>query len=119
MTDEQKLEIRQQLLAQREEMLREVQEHRASDSSEALDADQDPGDRAERELERELDHRVRLDDQNLIAKIDNALLRLDAGAYQSCEACGAVIPLERLLAKPSVSLCVACQEAKELAWLKS
>lgn len=53
------------------------------------------------------------DDVNLLAKIELALARLEEGTYDRCARCGGPIPEERLLAKPSVSLCVMCQEEKD------
>lgn len=61
----------------------------------------------------EVNDRIVEDDLNLLQKIDLALRRLEAGTYDQCANCGDAIPLERLLAKPSVSLCVACQELKD------
>ena len=56
-------------------------------------------------------------DENLLEKINLALSRLDDGTYGICAECEGEIPLERLEAKPAVSLCTACQEAKErLQW---
>ena len=53
------------------------------------------------------------DELNLLRKVEFALKRLDAGTYELCDRCGAAIPLERLMAKPAVSLCLACQGAKD------
>lgn len=50
---------------------------------------------------------------NLLEKIDLAFARLEDGTYHQCADCGAEIPMERLKAKPTVSLCVGCQEKKE------
>ena len=61
----------------------------------------------------EVNDQIVEDDLNLLQKIDLALSRLEAGTYEECANCGDVIPLERLLAKPSVSLCVPCQELKD------
>ncbi len=55
---------------------------------------------------------VRSDDQ-LVQKITLALKQIDDGTYGQCSGCGAEISIERLEAKPSVSLCTACQEKKE------
>ena len=60
-----------------------------------------------------VDDRIAGDDGNLIDKIDLALERLEAGTYDVCAQCGGKIPLGRLEAKPSASLCVTCQAAKE------
>ena len=61
----------------------------------------------------EVDDQLAEDDRNLVEKIDFALRRLEAGTYGQCTGCGAEIPLARLEAKPSVSLCIACQEKKD------
>ncbi|MBJ7595137.1 MAG: TraR/DksA C4-type zinc finger protein [Candidatus Dormibacteraeota bacterium] len=43
-----------------------------------------------------------------VKEIDQALARLDAGAYGLCEVCGGPIPGERLRAIPWAALCVPC-----------
>ena len=55
---------------------------------------------------------VRSDDQ-LVQKINLALKQIEDGTYGKCSSCGAAISIERLEAKPSVSLCTTCQEKKE------
>ena len=52
-------------------------------------------------------------DENLLEKIEFALSRIDDGTYVTCVRCGTSIPVERLEAKPAVSLCVRCQDEKE------
>lgn len=47
--------------------------------------------------------------------IDEALARLEAGAYGSCERCKRPIPPERLRAIPWVVRCLDCQRAQEAA----
>jgi DnaK suppressor protein len=49
----------------------------------------------------------------LLEKIQHALDRIDDGSYGICEACNEEIPSARLEAKPSVSLCLVCQERHE------
>ena len=63
----------------------------------------------------EVEDQLAEDDRNLVEKIDFALRRLDAGTYGRCTGCGRDIPIARLQAKPSVSLCIACQEEKDAA----
>ena len=45
------------------------------------------------------------------AAVDNALGRLSAGTYGTCEGCGTRIPLARLRALPEATVCVACKRA--------
>jgi|SRR4051794_2885561 DnaK suppressor protein len=43
-----------------------------------------------------------------IAEVDDALRRVDAGAYGVCEGCGRPIAAERLAARPFARHCIAC-----------
>jgi len=61
----------------------------------------------------EVDASVAESEIHLAKKVHHALERISEGTYGICEACGVAIPEARLEAKPSVSLCVACQEQHE------
>lgn len=61
----------------------------------------------------EVDASVAESEINLAGKIHHALERIAAGTYGICEGCGIAIPEARLEAKPSVALCVSCQELHE------
>ena len=50
-----------------------------------------------------------------LARIDDALHRLEAGRYGSCDECGEDINSARLRALPFADLCRDCQEAIERA----
>ena len=50
---------------------------------------------------------VREGEQHLV-DIDDALARLDAGSYGTCERCGSPIPEGRLEARPTTRHCVGC-----------
>ncbi len=52
-------------------------------------------------------------ESKLLGKIDLALSKIKKGSYGICDFCGEEIPLERLEAKPSVSLCRVCQAEHE------
>ena len=43
-----------------------------------------------------------------LADVERALEKLDEGTYGLCDGCGALIPEERLKARPWMSLCVTC-----------
>jgi RNA polymerase-binding transcription factor DksA len=43
-----------------------------------------------------------------LADIDEALRRLEAGAYGICERCGRPIPADRLAVRPFARTCVGC-----------
>jgi len=103
--------IRKQLLADRERIVTEWQDHRSLTST--GDDPVDLVEQAEQITSESVDRRIVEDDVHLLRKIDFALQRIDAGTYQQCEECGAAIPIGRLMAKPSASLCLACQEMKD------
>ena len=50
-----------------------------------------------------------------IRQVDHALDLMRAGMYGLCERCGRPIPLERLDAEPSATLCVDCQRLQDAA----
>jgi len=52
-------------------------------------------------------------ESNLLAEIDAALGRLEAGGYGICARCGIEIPEARLVATPTVQTCIGCQEEIE------
>jgi len=105
--------FRAQLIAQRERVLLEVENHGSFPELEDGDDGMDPEEQAVRATDDLVEARLIEDRGNLLQKIDLALYRLESGTYQLCENCGKTIPKERLRAKPSVSLCVACQEEKD------
>jgi len=43
-------------------------------------------------------------------QVAHGLERIESGEYGKCEKCGTEIPLERLEALPSASLCVSCKQ---------
>src|SRR6266446_1460359 len=46
--------------------------------------------------------------QAMLVDVDAALVRMDEGTYGICARCGAIIPQERLEARPWTTLCVRC-----------
>ena len=48
-----------------------------------------------------------------LVRIDEALVRVDAGEYGSCLDCAGEIPRGRLHAQPFAVRCLACQERRE------
>ncbi|WP_120716653.1 RNA polymerase-binding protein DksA [Tsuneonella amylolytica] len=73
----------------------------------------DLNDRASSETDWGIELRTRDRQRKLIAKIDAALRRLDAGEYGFCEVTGDPIGLKRLVARPVATMTVEAQEAHE------
>ena len=107
----QKERFRKLLLDQRDQVVAGID---GEDPAENQDL-RDPEELATLITRTEVNDQLIEDDLNLLQKIDFALRRLEEGNYDQCARCGNAIPLERLLAKPSVSLCVPCQEEKDAA----
>jgi DnaK suppressor protein len=79
----------------------------------------DPTDRAALESDRNFTLRIRDRERKLIAKIDEALRRLEDGTYGVCEECGEMIGTARLKARPVTTLCIECKSAQEIGEKKS
>ncbi len=70
-------------------------------------------DRASSETDWGIELRTRDRQRKLVAKIDSALRRIDAGEYGYCEVTGDPIGLRRLIARPVATMTVEAQEAHE------
>lgn len=73
----------------------------------------DLADRASSETDRAIELRARDRQRKLIAKIDEALGRIEDGSYGYCEETGEPISLRRLEARPIATLSVEAQERHE------
>ena len=56
---------------------------------------------------------LRLNQENVLARIDEAFRRMDDGTYGICERCGREIGFARLEAEPYANLCINCQRVVE------
>jgi RNA polymerase-binding transcription factor len=104
--------FRMKLLAWRTELLQESNETLRNLQSESL-AVPDMADRATKETDRSLELRTRDRQRKLIAKIDEALRRIDEGTYGYCEETDEPISLRRLEARPIATLSLEAQERHE------
>jgi DnaK suppressor protein len=73
----------------------------------------DPADRATAESNRNFELRIRDRERKLLAKIKEALERIENGTYGICESCDEEISIKRLEARPVTTLCVKCKTAQE------
>jgi len=104
--------FRQKLLRWRGELLREADGTLASLSEGGI-READITDRASVETDRALELRTRDRARKLIAKIDQALARVENGSYGFCEETGEPIALKRLEARPIATLSIDAQERHE------
>jgi len=104
--------FRQKLLRWRADLLREADGTLASLSQGGI-READITDRASVETDRALELRTRDRARKLIAKIDQALARMENGSYGFCEETGEPIGLKRLEARPIATLSIDAQERHE------
>ncbi len=99
------LEWRQDLLQESNETLQHLQE--------SSTAEPDLADRASLETDRSLELRTRDRERKLLAKIDEALTRIEEGTYGYCEETMEPISIRRLEARPIATLSIEAQERHE------
>ncbi|MGE0402766.1 MAG: TraR/DksA family transcriptional regulator [Kofleriaceae bacterium] len=114
MTPEQTNEIRTRLQAD----LARLGDHAHSAIEFTMDRDRDRigRDSMDEATEEEVySTQLRLHDREtfLLAKIREAMQRLDAGTLDECEECAEPIGYKRLLARPVTTLCFECKSARE------
>lgn len=73
----------------------------------------DPNDRASLESDRNFELRIRDRERKLIAKMREAIQRIDNGTYGICAGCGGEISEKRLMARPVTTLCIDCKTKQE------
>jgi DnaK suppressor protein len=104
-------DIRRDLERQREAILNETGEvltHRGD-----IEAFPDVSDQASAVVDQNFSMRIRDRERKLLKKIDDALERMDAATYGTCERCSGDIPYKRLKARPVTTLCIECKTIQE------
>ena len=90
----------------------------AGETTEHLRADTvvvpDPADRATIEEEHALELRTRDRERKLLKKIEQSIIRIDAGDYGYCDETGEPIGVARLIARPTANLSLEAQQRREL-----
>lgn len=73
----------------------------------------DPNDRASLEADRNFELRIRDRERKLIAKMQEAIRRIDDGTFGICDDCGGPISEKRLMARPVTTQCIHCKTKQE------
>lgn len=113
--DQKKLDHYRSIL---EEQLRLHTENVREDQADALEAVSDDGvkdsvDMSLQDVNQELALRLGERESQMVADIDQALLRIEEGTYGTCARCGKPIDERRLDALPTARYDAACQAAIE------
>jgi len=105
--------FRKILIAERERIVGNAK--RALSGDVHLDPDDFPDeiDTASSEVNLQFTGRLREREQGLLAKIEAALEKIEAGEYGECVSCGEPIGLKRLEARPVAELCIDCKSEQE------
>ena len=112
MNERQQEYFRRKLLAWKDEILEESRSTIANLQEDTV-ALADLADRATSESDRALELRTRDRQRKLIAKIDDAIRRIEDGSYGYCVETGEPINLARLDARPTATLSLEAQERHE------
>jgi RNA polymerase-binding protein DksA len=107
------LEERKRVAAAIENLHEDHQGSMAEESGEDAVFDNHLADTATETYDRELDYTLEENSEHVLADIDAALKRIEAGTYGVCTNCAKQIPEERLEARPWATLCIDCQRDRE------
>lgn len=109
-------ELKRMLETRRDEILNEVQEKirdvRTEGSAHKVRV-LESGDGSEADIQEDIEFALIQMKAETLGKINEALVRLDEGAYGYCFECGEEINEMRLRALPFAVRCKACEEARE------
>lgn len=107
--------LRRRLASERDELQAQLDAQRMSNDEQATDngVRHHPADEATDVFLREQSLALNNNTADLMAQVDDALARMDAGTYGTCDRCGREIGAERLEAKPYATLCIECQSIVE------
>ena len=101
------------------EQLRQHSELARGNQADALeiaandDGVKDVADQSVKDVSQEIEYRLSERESQLVADIDQALLRIDEGSYGVCARCGKDIPERRLDALPTARYDAECQSIIE------
>jgi DnaK suppressor protein len=105
--------IKDMLLKMREDLVHEIARRSKATTEPGAQDIGDVLDSVSEERTRELDMILTDREKRKLLQIDDALDRIDDGAYGQCEECGVKIPRARLKVLPFAKFCVECQEKNE------
>ena len=105
--------LRQRLVQQKQEIISMYQQDVRAGQESADDGTEDIVDRANNSYNRELMFSLSDTERQMLLQVEEALRRIDEGAYGRCANCGREINVLRLQAVPWARFCIDCQELAE------
>jgi DnaK suppressor protein len=105
-------ERKREILAEVHEKIRDV---RSENSFGKMNEVLDSGESSEADIQEDIEFALIQMKAETLSKINEALARLEEGAYGYCFECGQEISQQRLRALPFAVRCKDCEEAKEVA----
>ena len=112
-------ELKRMLDERRKEILSEVQgrirDQRESDAWGKVNEVLDAGESSEADIQEDIEFALIQMKAETLTKINDALHRLEEGAYGYCADCGGEISDKRLRALPFAVRCKECEEGREMA----
>ncbi len=119
MTQSRYEDLKEMLEARKREILNEVQEKirdvRTENSYGKMNEVLDAGESSEADIQEDIEFALIQMKAETLSKINEALARLEEGAYGYCFECGEEISQPRLHALPFAVRCKDCEEARENA----
>ncbi|TYC11004.1 TraR/DksA family transcriptional regulator [Actinomadura syzygii] len=103
--------LREQIEGLRAEIAASANQIAEGDTSDGAGDDQ--ADAGAKTYEREHELALSYNSQDLLAQIERAVQRMDAGTYGTCESCAKPIGKARLQVFPRATLCVTCKQREE------
>ena len=112
-------DLKQMLEDRRKEILSEVQgrirDQREADAWGKVNEVFDAGESSEADIQEDIEFALIQMKAETLTKINDALARLEDGAYGNCSDCGGEISDKRLRALPFAVRCKDCEEGREIA----
>jgi RNA polymerase-binding protein DksA len=99
---------RERLVTVIEEIETEQEEVRLTETSSDRSPDPNTAEGGSLAFELEMELSLAKNAEDLLAKVDEAIHRIDEGTYGNCAECGQAIPVARLEVLPYTKLCVDC-----------
>ncbi len=99
------------LIQQRSEILNKANSFKEEAKDSPVQGDE--GDLAVSELNLSLSLRLQERQAQLLSKVDRALAKIEEGSFGLCETCEDELSMNRLMARPVATLCIACKEEQE------